>query len=370
MFDLVVITKEQTKFLLENKEPLFNCINKLICKRQTFTHDEIIQFPFDSFSNLIEMRIEYGNIQTIPETIEKCQHLKIFEISSNELTKFPKELCNITSLEEVTIFYNFLEEIDENITKLSNLKYLSLSNNVLRIFPKYVCKLQKLQYLNLSGNIIHCITEPLQNLKNLRELLLQKNKLTYFPTVILNLESLEKLDLSSNNIITVPYSIQALKNLKKFCISNNPLSSSITLNLKRLQFLNLSKNVNELLLPPENKDIEIYCEYEEYTKEIRHIREAEYRNIYKNLKREYIEILHINFPDKFKCPICYSIFHKVRNNSVGKIYCKACIEEHYKYFNTDPLTNIVLSNKDLFPIEYVDNEINEFIESIEITLPQ
>lgn len=370
MFDLVIVTKEQTKFVLENKEPLFNFIDKLICKRQTFSHDELVHFPFEHFSNLNEMCIEYGNIQTIPETIGKCKNLKIFEIASNELIKFPKEICDIQSLEEVTIFHNFLEEVDETITKLSNLKYLNLSHNVLRTFPKYICELQKLQYLNLSGNVIHSITEPLQNLVNLQELSLHTNKLRCFPTVILNLKNLEKLDLSSNKIKKIPYSIENLKNLKKLIISNNPLGSSITLNLKQLQFLNISNNINDILLPSENKDIEIYCGYEEYTKEIRYIREVEHRNIQKNLKREYIEILHMDFPEKFKCPICYSIFHEVRNNSVGKIYCKSCIEEHYRYFNTDPLTNIILSNKDLFPVEYVQNEIDEFIESIEITLPQ
>ena len=370
MFDLLVVTKEQAKFILENKEPLFDCIDKLICKRQTFTHDEFNHFPFDSFSNLIDLYIEYGNIQTIPKNIVKCQKLKIFEISSNELTKFPNDLCNIESLEEVTIFHNFLEEVDDNITKLSNLKYLNLSNNLLRTFPKSICDLQQLQYLNLYGNSIQSITEPLENLVNLRELSLHTNKLTFFPNVILNMENLEKLDLSSNKIKKIPYSIQGLKNLRKFIISNNPLNSSITLNLKHLQFLNLSNNVNDVLLHPQNKDIEIYCGYEEYTKEVRYIREVEYKNIQKNLKREYIEILHVEFPEKIKCPICFCIFDEVRNNSVGKIYCKACIEEHYKYFNTDPLTNIVLSNKDLFPVEYVENEIDEFIESIDITLPQ
>jgi hypothetical protein len=368
MFDLIIKDSRQTQYILETVDELYVAISKLHFKIYTINHDHVQKFPFHLFKNLKVLTLNTSNIRFFPSTIKQLSSIEKLEINSNDVMEFPKHITELTTLKEVKFFQNNIRFIPDSICNLSDLEYLSFIHCNLVEFPTSILELTNLTELYLCGNRNFVIPENFHLLSNLQRLGLHTNNMTEVPISLFELKNLEYLDLSSNKIKTISTSIEKLTKLEEFIICGNPeMHNCLFLNLPRLERLVIDRHINDIILHENvenNIDISNGIFNYNHIGNIRYINAFERTNLLRRMKREKMEIDNVSIPDKMKCSICHSILLCPRVNQQGNIYCLECIEQHYRIHTTDPLTNLVCSTKELFPIQIIENEVNEFIDTI------
>ena len=104
---------------------------------------------------------------------------------SNDFSKIPEEIGQITSLTYLDLSAHSFSVFPESISQLSNLKTLKMRFCKFSRLDSYFSKLTALEYLDLRDNELISI-EPLYALQNLKQLFLNKNQLIALPTSIGN----------------------------------------------------------------------------------------------------------------------------------------------------------------------------------------
>ena len=97
---------------------------------------------------------------------------------SEELTAFPKEVCEMTDLNQIFINANKIASIPPEISQLTSLKKLNLSKNELTTLPAEIGELASLESLNLSKNPLTEIPEAIKNCTSLKKVTLKETKLS------------------------------------------------------------------------------------------------------------------------------------------------------------------------------------------------
>jgi Leucine-rich repeat (LRR) protein len=371
MFDLVIRNERQTKYIIDTVDELYSSISKIYFKIHVINNVDIQNFPYHLFKNLRIFILDTGNIYTFPSQILQLENLEKLEINNNSFMEFPETITELITLKKLVFFQNLLEVIPPSITKLHNLETLSIIHCNLKEFPTAIVELKKLKELYICGSNRLTIPDNLNELDQLERLGLHTNNIKEFPTCIVKLEKLKYLDMSSNTIKNIPTCIERLKNLEELIMSGNrQMHTCLYLNLKNLKRLIIDRHVNDIILHEnvENKIVINNGAFDyNYTEHVRYINEMERIALLRKFKREKMENLSSLVPDKLKCSICYHVFFHPRVNQKGNIYCLECIEHHFRLFSTDPLTNIQCSTSELFPINMIENEVNEFIDNFQMT---
>lgn len=81
------------------------------------------------FPNLYELRIDYTDINRIPDFVSKMPYLKVLDASNNELITIPDWICKLTKLEHLDLGYNKINSIPDCLKELDDLKELELQWN-------------------------------------------------------------------------------------------------------------------------------------------------------------------------------------------------------------------------------------------------
>ena len=157
---------------------------------------------------------------TFPEST--C-NLKRLDLSSNNLTPFPKAIGHLTQLEELDLRNNNLTSLPEIIGHLAQLEMLDLSSNKLTSLPDGICDLVQLKGLHVNDNQLAFLPGGIGNLTQLNWLNLRDNMLTSLPEGIGNLTQLERLYLGYNKLTSLPRSIERLANITLLDLTGNPL---------------------------------------------------------------------------------------------------------------------------------------------------
>lgn len=365
MFELVIKNEKQKQYILETDDNLYSAISKLEFKVFTIHHEDVQRLPYHLFKNLKSLSIHLSNVFSFPPEMQHLQNLETLDLSNTEFVEFPIIITDLEKLKKISFFQNHLKYIPNSIVKLQHLEVLSFIHCRLKEFPDAILELTNLKELYFSGNEEIIIPSGISNLTNLERLGLHSNKIRECPSSIFNLEKLEFLDLSSNNIKTIPTSIEKLKRLEELILSSNRhMQNCLFLNLPKLERLVIDRHITDIILNEKvEHNILITNGYHSYSNTVRYINEFERVNFLRQMKREHMDTLNICIPDRIKCSICYSLLFFPRVNQQGNIYCKKCIEEHFRENDTDPLTNVVCLTKELFSINIIENEINEFIDN-------
>lgn len=188
----------------------------------------------------------------LPSTIANCTHLRVLNITANNITgdipdlsslkqlqildisdnyftgKFPAWIGSLTSLSALGLGDNNYDEgaIPENIGNLKNLTWLYLRGSQLTgQIPESLFDLRQLQSLDLAGNKISGdFPLGITNLRNLWKIELFGNQLTgVIPPEFAKLNLLQEFDISANKMHgQLPSQIGNMKNLTVFeCYMNH-----------------------------------------------------------------------------------------------------------------------------------------------------
>ncbi len=182
----------------------------------------------------------------IPNYIYNFYNLNELNLSKNSLTTIVI-LKPMQNLQKLILKDNNIESYS---LKCENLKLFDISNNNL----SYIFELPfNLKELNLSGNKLKSLTQTVTNLFNLTKLDVSRNDLRVLPNEIGNLENLIELNLSSNRLTELPKSIEKLLNLEYLYLSGN-------------YFAKFPNEVIKLMMI--NKNLKVVIEKEEFKKSI------------------------------------------------------------------------------------------------------
>lgn len=81
----------------------------------------------------IEIKYGYltksGYIETLPESIEKLQSLRLLDLENNRMKFFPESILKLTSLQELYLSHNSLSSLPETLWQLRNLEIIKLDSN-------------------------------------------------------------------------------------------------------------------------------------------------------------------------------------------------------------------------------------------------
>jgi Leucine-rich repeat (LRR) protein len=154
-----------------------------------------------------------------------------------ELTMLPIEIGTLKYLTVLDLSGNFLNESVESSVQeigknLNSLKYLDLSCNDFTKMPIEICNLNLLEMWDFSANKLIELPSEIGNLRLLKELYIADNELINLPFEICNLNLLEILNVSDNKLTGLSESLiremsECLHSLNDFSIKNtNKLSKT------------------------------------------------------------------------------------------------------------------------------------------------
>ncbi|KAF9183787.1 cysteinyl-tRNA synthetase [Haplosporangium sp. Z 11] len=217
---------------------------------------------------LTTLYLQSNRLETIPESFQSFEHLRILNLSTNNFSKIPMVLLDILTLEELDMSFNEITEVPEEISRLTRLRILLLfGNRIGPYLPTTMSDLIRLRKLDIRQNRILNL-DAVNDLPSLEELLvdynadvilnisfkalsrlsllkcnmtdinvrgtggtltfldLSSNMLSSLASELFeHLQSLETLKLDNNSINSIPGVVGSLKRLKSLSIANNLLSS-------------------------------------------------------------------------------------------------------------------------------------------------
>lgn len=410
-YDININSLSKLKFInnLTENEPLKNV------KEIKIKNISVSYFPFYLFPNLKFLVLsDVLKIECLMECFFECRKLEILSMNDIELDKFPKNIEKCRSLKIISIFSSSIEKLPETIGNLSLLEELhlqqcfeisylpltlkncklleniSISNCNFKEFPSILFELENLKNIDISSNDISILPEKISILKKLDYLKIDNTKIKEIPDSIELCVSLREIHAKNSYLETIPETIGKLENLEYLYCPGTRLKI-IPENLlccSKIKIIDVEKTYVEKLpnlgVLTNLKLIDtIYTHDTPYDKKDNNIvsidisREGifqkngkymvQYISIFEKDRFEKIKFLSrqsdFKIPEKYKCSICYELFKSPRTTCEGNTYCRKCISEWFSCENTDPNTNKIIQNKEIFPHHIFENEYNQFIDT-------
>ncbi|KAF7996828.1 hypothetical protein HCN44_002474 [Aphidius gifuensis] len=157
--------------------------------------EEVTEFQF-----LEKLHLYHNAIRVIPDSVMLLQSLSYLDLSRNQLTSLPREVCRLP-LQILLVAHNRLSSLPDELSRMSALAELDAGCNEIASLPSKIGDLPRLRCLDLRSNLlVHLPSE-----------------LTYLRLV--------KLDISGNRISVLPNELRKMKSLIDFKLSDNPLTS-------------------------------------------------------------------------------------------------------------------------------------------------
>ncbi|KAF9188791.1 hypothetical protein BGZ51_000315 [Haplosporangium sp. Z 767] len=211
----------------------------------------ILQSPL---LHLTELDLSRNRLASLPTNLTSLVPFLIYlNLSHNQFTEIPMELCRLSQLQVLIMSQNRIEGAvpHEICSSLTQLKTLRLCANQITALPHTLARLDRLESLSMGsvygGNLLTTFPPRcIQSMIALRELDLSHNKLCFLPADIGHPNShLRQLVASDNKLEAIPKSIGLCRELRSLNLGRNQLTSLPTeiADLKQLDTLDLSENL-------------------------------------------------------------------------------------------------------------------------------
>lgn len=162
----------------------------------------------------------------IPDDFKKFKKLKILGLMQTNISEF-SFLFHLKLIESLDISTNNLEKFPEEICFLENLIYLDISTyNNFTYIPACIRKNANLRVLRAHYNKISSLPESLGELYSIEQIILGGNNIVDIPSSLYNLKNLTELDLHKNNIQNIDLeALSEIDNLNEIYLSGNPIEN-------------------------------------------------------------------------------------------------------------------------------------------------
>ncbi|CAH0556885.1 unnamed protein product [Brassicogethes aeneus] len=197
-----------------------------------------------------ELKLSNRKLKDFPKANEKynLSDTVIADLSKNRFSELPEEVTSFHFLEKLQCYHNAIRYIPDTVSSLQCLSFLDLSRNQLTTLPRELCQLP-IQILLVSNNNLSSLPDELSRMTQLTELDASCNQLTHLPPRLGELRSLQSLVLRNNLLLAVPVDITTLR-LARLDLRANRIST-LPIELKRIATLiDLLVDDNPLTSPP------------------------------------------------------------------------------------------------------------------------
>ncbi|KAI1259273.1 protein phosphatase 2C [Xylariaceae sp. FL1019] len=204
-----------------------------------------LDLPRDFIQACPQLRdIKYANIEArkLPISISRATKLTLLDVSNNRLEEIEHaDLTRLTGLLRLTLANNRLMRLPQDFGAFKSLRVLNLSSNYLDKFPLTLCKLESLVDLDISFNSIGSVPDEIGSLKCLEKFVITNNRLAgVFPASTRQLANLRELDIKFNALTSIDV-ISTLPKLEVLTADHNSISQFIG-SFERIRSLKLNAN--------------------------------------------------------------------------------------------------------------------------------
>ncbi|KAI8327628.1 hypothetical protein EDC96DRAFT_531589 [Choanephora cucurbitarum] len=206
-------------------------------------------FSLTQYNSLVELDISRNQLSRLPHQICHLTQLRVLNMTSNQLSEIPIELYALHALEVLILSQNQIQVIPEDMPeRLPNLITLRLAANRINQLPEKLEHWQRMRHLQLGsvfgGNQLIRLPDGITQMSALEELDVSYNQLKSLPHD-LAIDSLQILNVSHNQLDFIPKSITQCRQLKSLNVSKNHLTTlpADLVQLNRLELLDISENL-------------------------------------------------------------------------------------------------------------------------------
>nr|XP_034840076.1 leucine-rich repeat and calponin homology domain-containing protein isoform X2 [Maniola hyperantus] len=196
-----------------------------------------------------ELKLSGRKLREFPKPVKyDLSDTVVADLSKNRFSEVPDEVTTYIYLEKLLLSQNIIRSVPDGVGGLQSLTYLDLSSNQLTELPREVC-LMPLQVLLVPDNVLTSLPKEIGKMTTLAELDASNNRLTQVPMTLGDCTGLRCLDLSNNQLGLLPLQITYLR-LEHLDVSCNCISS-LPLELRNMStIITLNLDNNPLVSPP------------------------------------------------------------------------------------------------------------------------
>ncbi|KAJ3563744.1 hypothetical protein NPX13_g8090 [Xylaria arbuscula] len=192
--------------------------------------------------SLRDIKYASNEARKLPISISRATRLTLLDVSNNRLEEIEHaELARLTGILRLTLANNRLKSLPLDFGSFKSLRVLNLSSNFLDKFPVALCQLESLVNLDVSFNSVASLPEEIGDLRSLEKLVMTNNRLSgSLPSTFSRLSNLRELDIKFNMLTSIDV-ISELPKLEVLTADHNMLSQFVG-SFERVRTLKLNRN--------------------------------------------------------------------------------------------------------------------------------
>ncbi|KAI1756579.1 protein phosphatase 2C [Xylaria castorea] len=192
--------------------------------------------------SLRDIKYASNEARKLPISISRATRLTLLDVSNNRLEEVEHaDLARLTGILRLTLANNRLKSLPQDFGSFRSLRVLNLSSNFLDKFPVAICTLESLVNLDVSFNAVASLPEEIGNLRSLEKFVITNNRLARsLPSTFGRLANLRELDLKFNALTSIDV-ISELPKLEVLTADHNMISQFVG-SFERVRSLKLNGN--------------------------------------------------------------------------------------------------------------------------------